>query len=75
MATTKLLVTFKQLRDEMGIPWSRAHLQRLEDQGAFPKRIPFGKSRVVWSVPEIEKHIAERMAGRDRARGRKPEPC
>jgi prophage regulatory protein len=67
MASMMRLVTFKQMRDELGIPWSRAHLQRLEDKGEFPKRIPLGDCRVVWDVHEIEEYIEQRIARRDRA--------
>jgi prophage regulatory protein len=60
MATVKKrLVTFKELRD-YGIPFSRAHVDRLEAAGAFPERIPIGVSRVVWELAEIEEFIAER---------------
>lgn len=42
---------------EMGLcPWSRAHVQRLEDAGLFPKRVQLGQQRVVWVREEIEAH-------------------
>jgi prophage regulatory protein len=56
---TRRLVTYKELR-EFGIPWSRAHLQRLEDAGEFPQRIPLGRNRVVWEVVAIEEYIETR---------------
>jgi len=60
MATVKRrLVTYKELR-EVGIPWSRAHLQRLEDAGRFPLRIPLGDCRVVWDLQEVDEYIESR---------------
>ncbi len=43
------------------VPYSRAHLYRLEDQGEFPKRKRIGANRVAWVRAEIERWLAERM--------------
>lgn len=65
-ATEKLL-TYKQLKEEHGIPYSRMHLWRLEDEGKFPRRITLnvgsvdpndpGKEpksgRIVWKRSEV----------------------
>jgi predicted DNA-binding transcriptional regulator AlpA len=52
---------------ELGLcPWSRAHLQRLEDAGLYPKRVHLGQQRVVWVREEIEAHnqlLAARLTG------------
>ena len=45
------------------VPYSRAHLYRLEDQGEFPKRKRIGANRVAWVRAEIERWLAERMEG------------
>ncbi len=45
------------------VPYSRAHLYRLEDQGEFPKRKRIGANRVAWVRAEIERWLAERMDG------------
>ena len=45
------------------VPYSRAHLYRLEDQGVFPKRKRIGANRVAWVRAEIERWLAERMEG------------
>lgn len=64
MATLKRrLVTFKELKD-YGIPFCRAHIQRLEDAGQFPKRIALGLCRVVWELGEIEEWIEVRKQQR-----------
>lgn len=43
------------------VPYGRAHLYRLEDQGEFPKRKRIGANRVAWVRAEIERWLAERM--------------
>ena len=43
------------------VPYSRAHLYRLEDQGEFPKRKRIGANRVAWVRAEIERWLADRM--------------
>ncbi|AII88191.1 helix-turn-helix transcriptional regulator [Planktomarina temperata] len=51
------------LADEVDarIPYSRAHLYRLEDQGEFPKRRRIGPNRVAWIRTEVEQWLAKRM--------------
>ena len=51
------------LADEVDarIPYSRAHLYRLEDQGEFPKRRRIGPNRVAWILTEVEQWLAKRM--------------
>ena len=43
------------------VPYSRAHLYRLEDQGEFPKRRRIGPNRIAWVRTEVEQWLAERM--------------
>ncbi len=45
------------------VPYSRAHLYRLEDQGEFPKRKRIGANRIAWVRAEIERWLADRMEG------------
>ena len=45
------------------VPYSRAHLYRLEDQGEFPKRKRIGANRIAWVRAEIEQWLAKRMEG------------
>jgi len=48
---------------EARVPYSRAHLYRLEDQGEFPKRKRIGANRIAWVRAEIEQWLAMRMEG------------
>jgi predicted DNA-binding transcriptional regulator AlpA len=49
MATTrKRLVTFRWLRENGYVIYSRQHWDRLEAAGEVPKRIQLGKCRVAW---------------------------
>jgi len=48
---------------EARVPYSRAHLYRLEDQGEFPKRKRIGANRIAWVRAEIEQWLAKRMEG------------
>ena len=45
------------------VPYSRAHLYRLEDQGEFPKRKRIGANRIAWVRDEVERWLADRMEG------------
>ena len=45
------------------VPYSRAHLYRLEDQGEFPKRKRIGANRIAWVRAEIEQWLSERLEG------------
>ena len=51
------------LADEVDarVPYSRAHLYRLEDQGDFPKRRRIGPNRIAWVRTEVEQWLAQRM--------------
>jgi predicted DNA-binding transcriptional regulator AlpA len=60
-AMTKLLVTYKELR-ELGIPYSRTHLARLIAVGEFPRPIKLGTSRVAFKLAEILEWIESRIA-------------
>ena len=48
---------------EARVPYSRAHLYRLEDQGEFPKRKRIGANRIAWVRAEVEQWLAKRMEG------------
>jgi prophage regulatory protein len=62
MAYNKVKSDF-MMSDEVDarVPYSRAHLYRLEDQGEFPKRKRIGANRVAWVRAEIEQWLADRM--------------
>jgi prophage regulatory protein len=58
------LLTWKQLKSELGITFSREHLWRLEAASKFPKRIYLSPQKVAWFEDEILAWLAERAAER-----------
>ncbi len=60
----KQIVSKKELKTFCGIPYSPAHIARLEAAGQFPKRIRLGQNRVAWLLSEVEAWIDERLAQR-----------
>jgi prophage regulatory protein len=62
---TQRLVTKKELKSLFGVPYSFAHIARLEAAGQFPKRIRLGACRVAWLAEEVQGWIDERVASRD----------
>jgi prophage regulatory protein len=50
-------------RDELQhrVPYSMVHIWRLEQRGAFPRRIPIGENRVAWDEDEVEAWIEDRI--------------
>lgn len=63
---TQQLVDKKGLR-LLGIPYSFAHIARLEAAGEFPKRVKLGACRVAWVYEEVMTWIEERVAARVKA--------
>lgn len=57
---------FPDLRQEFGIPFTRMHIDRLEKEGSFPKRVSLGMNTVVWIESEISDWVQARIAERDR---------
>jgi len=64
----KQIVSKKELKAILGIPYSPQHIARLEAAGRFPKRIVLGQNRVAWVMSEVETWIDERIASRDASR-------
>jgi prophage regulatory protein len=62
---TQKLVTKKELKIVFGVPYSFAHIARLEAAGHFPKRVRLGACRVAWLSEEVQAWIDERVASRD----------
>jgi prophage regulatory protein len=58
------LLSFGKLTTERGITFSRRHLQRLEDNKKFPKRVTLGENRIGWVVTEIDDWLAVKLADR-----------
>jgi prophage regulatory protein len=61
------LLQFPELKPEKGIPFSRAHIWRLERANKFPKRVNLAERTVAWAEPEIDDWLAARIAERDGA--------
>ena len=61
---TQKLVSKKELKSVYGIPYSFAHIARLEAAGQFPTRVRLGACRVAWLSEEVQSWIDERVANR-----------
>ncbi len=61
---TQKLVSKKELKSIFGVPYSFAHIARLEAAGEFPKRVKLGACRVAWLAEEVQNWIDERVANR-----------
>lgn len=67
MQPERLLVSKKELKTVVGIPYSSQHIARLEKAGQFPQRIRLGECRVAWVYAEVCQWINDRIARRDPA--------
>ena len=47
------------------VPYSAAHLARLEKAGLFPRRVKLGACRVGWVESEVNDWINERLTARN----------
>lgn len=56
----RLLVSKKELRDVLGIPYSLTHISRLEKAGLFPLRKQLGLCRVAWRYDELVEWVNSR---------------
>jgi prophage regulatory protein len=57
-------LSFDDLKTK-GIRWTRMHLDRLEREGRFPKRIHLSKRSVAWVESEVDDFLEARLAERD----------
>jgi prophage regulatory protein len=57
------LISYAELKGK-GIPYSFRHLQRLENQGKWPKRVAFSNHRKAWIEQEIDEHLRALIAAR-----------
>jgi prophage regulatory protein len=60
------LLTFSELRDA-GVLYTRRHVDRLEAEGKFPKRVTIGEARVGWVAQEVRDWIDKRIRAREQA--------
>ena len=61
---TRKLVSKKELKSIYGVPYSPAHIARLEVVGRFPSRVTLGACRVAWVAEEVEAWIEAKIANR-----------
>ena len=47
------------------VSYSVAHIDRLEKEGKFPKRVTLGQARVAWVEDEVDAWIRQRIEARD----------
>ena len=66
MQIERLLVSQKELKTLLGIPYSPAHLARLEQAGKFPRRVKLGACRVAWRYDLVCKWVNEKIAEAER---------
>ncbi|MEM9421467.1 MAG: AlpA family phage regulatory protein [Pseudomonadota bacterium] len=57
------IVTKRQLKEM--VPYSPAHIARLEKAEKFPKRVQLGDNRVGWVRDEILEWLQERIDARE----------
>jgi prophage regulatory protein len=58
------LVSFPDLKERFGIPFTRRHLLNLESARKFPARVPIGEHRVAWVESEVQEWIDQKMEAR-----------
>ena len=56
------LVSKRELKTLLGIPYCPQHIARLEKAKLFPKRVTLGQNRVAWLRVEVEEWIVQRAA-------------
>jgi prophage regulatory protein len=59
------VLSYPQLKPEKGIAYSRVHLNRLEREGKFPRRIRLSSNMVAWAEMELDAWLEARAAARD----------
>jgi prophage regulatory protein len=57
------LLSKKEVRAK--VTYSYAHIDRLEKEGRFPRRVRLGQQRVAWVEAEIDDWISAVVATRD----------
>jgi prophage regulatory protein len=62
------ILSFPDLRNKHGIPYTRQHLQRLERAGKWPRKVKIGAARIGWIEDEIVAHLRAMADARDAAK-------
>jgi predicted DNA-binding transcriptional regulator AlpA len=65
--TDNRIIRYAQLKTELGVPYSRTHLDRLEAEGKWPRRFKLseGSNYFGWWRREIVEHLAKLAARRE----------
>jgi predicted DNA-binding transcriptional regulator AlpA len=63
MTSQDRLLTYPDLRQRKGIPYTRQHISRLEKDRKFPARVQCGAGRVAWWESEIDEHLRSLARG------------
>jgi prophage regulatory protein len=63
-STEVRFIRFEDLAPRKGIPFSRPHVVRLQEAGAFPLFAELGSNTVALVEAEVDAWIAERLAAR-----------
>ena len=58
------VLRFPQLRSEKGIDYSRTHVDRLEKDGCFPKRVSLGPRSIAWVETEVDEWLTGKVEAR-----------
>ena len=48
------------------VPYSEAHIWRLEKAGKFPRRVRIGANRIAWVESEVNNWVSSKLPERDR---------
>lgn len=58
------LLSWKQLKEQFGISFSREHLWRLEAAGKFPRRLYLSPQKIAWFEDEVLAWLHDRAEER-----------
>ena len=58
------VLRYPQLRSEKGIGYSRTHVDRLEKDGRFPKRVSLGPRSIAWVETEVDEWLIGKVEAR-----------
>ena len=59
------ILTYGQLRELKGVPYTRRHLRDLIAAGKFPKEIKLAPGgRIAWDEAEVDQWLADKAAQR-----------
>ncbi len=61
------ILRYRDLRDRKGIYYTRQHLDRLIEEGKFPKKVPLGTTTICWLEEEIDHWLEAKVVARDSA--------